>query len=153
MTGIRRGEMPLSQRSYERIFGKSQPKRRPKSIEGCPQMSQAAWRQSLGRSGRAVFSAIGMARQEMRAIGLPRSLKARKKVGTMPKVGDAVQWVVVGTRLKCRGVVWKLSPANQDQFYTACWVLIERPRSQRERDRRLGRFIALAVERVAICVD
>lgn len=89
----------------------------------------------------------------MKAIGFPRGFKPRKNLGPLPKVGDAVEWFLLGTRLKRRGVVWKLSPTNQDQFYTSAWVLIERPRTERERDRRLGRFIALAVERVRICVD
>lgn len=123
-------------------------KTRKKSVSGVnvKQIRQQQWRKSLGRGGRAVNSAIDQCRKQLRRRGVRRLQTPQPRLTQLrwPVPGDSVYYVDRGK--KARGVVYSSVECNDPQPLTQGWIVVERPRGVREKDRRLCRFVACPLE-------
>ena len=104
-----------------------------------------------------MLSCIDQARQRLRIAGWSRSKNPKMRIPADCKIcvieaGDKVKYVDLGPFLQGGVLNWQVGVVagyrvcNQDMLVTCGWVLVERNRYERARDRRLGRFIAVPCE-------
>lgn len=115
-------------------------------------------RRAIGKGGRQVEAAIAVARR--RLIVGPLRLEALRLRRWNPKVthesapafGTFLSYLEFGSKSvkMAFGRVWETKACNDPQVKTCCWVIFERCRSEREKDRRLGRFLACPLELVQV---
>lgn len=155
MVAVPRWSQGSSDRTFRRKHGRAVRRGRTEGLTKAE--SQDAWRTSLGRAGRAVMSAVDRARALLRAGGFKKKARwvrrgERKDLQPGDKIEfkDLQKWRACGARYKrsdnAHGAVSVVRPTNDDKAYTDCWIIIERSRGERERDRRLSRFVACPIE-------
>ena len=112
-------------------------------------MAVIAYRQALGRQGRAILSAIDRSRSLMKELGerLKPGRGWQPLNGEPPAVGTKVSFVDLASGVSRIGTVFCYKMCNEEQRVTQGWVIVERSRYERERDKRLSRFIAVPFER------
>jgi len=108
---------------------------------------QRKWRKQLGRAGRALRSAIDAGRKRL-AKEKRGEWPASKYVRWLNRPGesDRVAFDDPLTGKKRREPVYAYCPCNDPRIRTQGWVVVERNRKERERDRRLCRFLAVPLE-------
>lgn len=114
--------------------------------------SQRLWRLRLNQSGRAVQSAIVAGRRLLKEnnwsarVSLTRVFMKFPEHGEQVRVWDIPRLVATGQEVFVSRRVFTTSYTNEDAKLTACWLIIERTRAEREADRRLCRFYACPYE-------
>lgn len=150
MGQVKRGDVPCSQRTSQRLFPC---RKRTKIVDTArtKKKIQRSYRRRLGKAGRGVFSAIDYARRCLRLM----KYKVRRPPSEtfianadLPKKGDIFYISTAGVRTKQqeRRRVFCFKESNLDKKTTYGWVVVERTRKEREENRRLGRFFARPLE-------
>lgn len=123
-------EIGTSNRTAQRQnLAENGPSRKPKTAKKTltpAAKAQKRWLTRIGRGGRAVLAAINYARESIR---LRRTPLRRRPTGAKP---------------------FTIQKCNDPKHKTKAWVIYERLRSEREADRRLGRFVAYRLEDVKL---
>jgi hypothetical protein len=115
--------------SQRENLAKNGPVRRPKTAKKsltAAAKAQKRWLTRIGRGGRAVLAAINYARDSIRHHRAPLR---RRPDGEEP---------------------FTIQMCNDPKQRTKAWVIYERLRSEREADRRRGRFVAFRLEDVKL---
>jgi len=124
MAGIKRGDEACSQRSYRRknaTRGRKKSSKLKRSWLETKKKAQNAWRCRIGRCGRAVQAAITVARNRWARHGVESWMAKMVKERT----------------------VYLRHACNDPQKFGEFFLLFSRTRAEREKDRRLGRFVAI----------
>lgn len=106
-------------------------------------------RKSIGVGGRALVSAITVAKKHYKEDTEARRTLQKMKKGPekkLPAVGCMVSYYDTTGRRWREGRLEEVRQCNDPQQLTAGWLCFKRPRRERERDRRLGAWIVSAVE-------
>ena len=142
---IKLGEVPCSQSSDKRLFpsGRKRRKLAPKRNRKTPLQK---WRCSLSRRGRAVWSAIDRARSLIKK----KRIQRREPTALTLEPGKLVSYLDLSTESTKECTVFMIQKCNEDKKVTNAWVLFERGRRERNKDRRLCRFVAAPVESCSV---
>ena len=142
MVGVVRGAPARLRRSLAKKSSKKRKTRaKPDAVD--------AYRRRIGVQGRQIHSAIDRTRALLKVVALRRS---KRKISKPTEVaeGDIVEFEHFGHGEMRQMTVFAVKECNMDKKVTWAWVLCERQRAERERDRRLSRFIAVPIESVTV---
>lgn len=146
MGRIKLGSTPQSQSYISHNLAKKRRKTSKKDIKNIKKVAknlyQRARRRRLGRGGRAVDAAVDQARKKM----MKEMEQARRSDWSVVSAGDLVCFSHNGKERTEK--VFCVRGCNDPRLKTRAWIIIERSRKERERDRRLSRFLAVAMEEV-----
>lgn len=144
MAGISQGSSAASDRSFSRTSRKSRRERLPITKKQSVQL----FRRRLGLRGRAIYCAIDRARVWLRTrlVELPFNSGYRAFNKPAPRVGALYSFADARTGQRRTQQLALYHECNEVQRRTQGYLLFERTRLERERDKRLCRFIAVPYE-------